>query len=48
MGFEREMDECLQLIKKKCIEKFTKEAGLYHSDSIKLNFVSATLSPKIE
>ena len=48
MGFEREMDECLTLIKKRCPDKFTKEAALFHSDSIKINFVSATLSPKIE
>ena len=48
MGFEREMDECLQLIKRRCKEKFTTEPNLFHSESIKINFVSATLSPKIE
>ena len=48
MGFEREMNECLQLIKKRCPDKFTKEENLFHSDTIKINFVSATLSPKIE
>ena len=48
MGFEREMDECLHLIKKRCSEKFTAEPNLFHSDSIKINFASATLSPKIE
>ena len=32
MGFEREMDACLNLIKKRCSDKFTKEHGLYHSD----------------
>ena len=42
------MNSCLDLIKKRCSDKFTKEPGLFHSDSIKINFVSATLSPKIE
>ena len=36
------------MIKKRCADKFTKELNLFHSDSIKINFVSATLSPKIE
>lgn len=50
MGFEREMNKCLQLIKKKCIDKFKQPTVIdnYWSDQIKVNFVSATLTPKIE
>ena len=48
MGFEREMNECLSLIKKRCKDKFCAEAGLYHSDKIKINFISATLSRKVQ
>lgn len=44
MGFEREMDACLNLIKKRCPDKFTPTPGLFHSESIKINFISATLS----
>ena len=44
MGFEREMDECLSLIKKRCGPKFSDEVGTFYSDSIKINFISATLS----
>ena len=49
-GFEREMNQCLSLIKKKCISKFKKPeiADNYWSDQIKVNFVSATLNSKIE
>ena len=47
MGFEKEMTECLQLIKRRCPEKFTEEPDLFHSASIKINFVSATISPKV-
>jgi ATP-dependent RNA helicase DDX31/DBP7 len=47
MGFEKEMNECLQLIKKRCPDKFTQEPDLFHSSSIKINFVSATISPKV-
>ena len=48
MGFEREMNECLSLIKRRCKAKFTNEAGLYHSDQISINFISATLSSKVQ
>ena len=48
MGFEREMDACLALIKKRCKEKFTPEPGTFHSESIKINFISATLSSKVQ
>ena len=47
MGFEREMDACLALIKKRCSSKFTSEPGKFFSDSIKMNFISATLSSKV-
>ena len=47
MGFEREMTECFSLLKKRCPEKFTSEPGTFHSDSIKVNFISATLSSKV-
>ena len=47
MGFEREMNECLSLIKRRCKAKFTNEAGLYHSEQISINFISATLSSKV-
>ena len=49
MGFEKEMTQCLDLIKKRCISKYSDEKGKnYHSDQIKVNFVSATLSEKVE
>ena len=48
MGFEREMDACLALIKKRCKDKFTPEAGTFHSELIKINFISATLSSKVQ
>ena len=48
MGFEREMDACLNLIKKRCPQKFTQQPGLFHSESIKINFISATLSQKVQ
>ncbi len=48
MGFEKEMNECLSLIKSRCKDKFTSDAGLYHSESIKMNFISATLSSKVQ
>jgi len=46
LGFEREMNQCLQLIKKKCITKYKQPEvqGNYWSDQIKVNFVSATLN----
>lgn len=44
MGFEREMDACLNLIKRRCADKFSPVPGLFHSDSIRMNFISATLS----
>ena len=48
MGFEREMNECLTLIKKRCPDKFTSEPDLFHSSTLKINFVSATISPKVQ
>lgn len=48
MGFEREMTQCLEELKKRCPEKFTTEKDLFHSDSLRVNFVSATLSQKVE
>ena len=48
MGFEREMDACLSLIKRRCGSKFTSEPGTFYSDSIKINFISATLSSKVQ
>jgi superfamily II DNA/RNA helicase len=50
LGFEREMNECLSFIKKKCLNKFKNpaQADNYWSDEIKINFVSATLNRKIE
>lgn len=48
MGFEREMNACLTLIKQRCPEKFYRAPDVFHSDGIKINFVSATLSPKVE
>ena len=50
LGFEREMNKCLSIIKKKCIDKFKKPdvSDNYWSDKIKINFVSATLNQKIE
>ena len=47
MGFEREMNQCLSLIKSRCKDKFTTEPGLFHSEQIKMNFISATLSSKV-
>ena len=50
LGFEREMNQCLKEIKKRCIDKFKykDQSENYQSDSIKVNFVSATLNQKIE
>jgi superfamily II DNA/RNA helicase len=48
MGFEKEMTSCLEEIKKRCPEKFTAEKDLYHSESLRINFVSATLSRRVE
>jgi len=48
MGFEREMTQCMEQLKKRCPEKFTEEKDLFHSDVLRVNFVSATLSQKVE
>jgi len=48
MGFEKEMNACLGLIKKRCAEKFSPEPGTFHSDQLKINFISATLSSKVQ
>jgi len=46
MGFEREMDECLSMIKARVPDKFSseEEASKFISDDIRVNLVSATLS----
>ena len=46
MGFEKEMTACLDEIKKRAPQKFTTEG--YHSDTIRMQLVSATLNPKVE
>lgn len=48
MGFEREMTQCMEQLKKRCPEKFTSEKDLFHSDVLRVNFVSATLSKRVE
>lgn len=48
MGFEREMNACLEKIRKRIPEKFVGAAPeTFHSDSIHINFISATLSQKV-
>jgi superfamily II DNA/RNA helicase len=50
MGFDREMSKCLKLIKKKVLHKYKQPevSDNYWSDQIKVNFVSATLSKRVE
>lgn len=65
LGFEREMNLCLDLIKKKCKNAFLPESKVndlkkgdenerrlknqkFWSNEIKINFVSATMNPKVE
>jgi len=50
MGFEREMDECLSMIKKRAPSKFCsdEESTKFISDSIRVNLVSATISSKLQ
>ena len=48
MGFEKEMTACLEEIKKRVPQKFTTEPGLFHSETIRMQLVSATLNPKVE
>lgn len=48
MGFEKEMNACLDLIKKRCADKFSPEPGTFHSEKLKINFISATLSSKVQ
>jgi len=38
----------MEMLKKRCPEKFTLEKDLFHSDFLRVNFVSATLSRKVE
>ncbi len=38
----------MEEIKKRCPNKFTLEKDLFHSDVLRINFVSATLSKKVE
>jgi len=43
------MNKCLQIIKKKVPEKFVDQTeNNFWSDSIRINFVSATLNSKVE
>ncbi len=44
MGFEREMTQCMEQLKKRCPEKFTSAADSFHSETLRVNFVSATLT----
>jgi ATP-dependent RNA helicase DDX31/DBP7 len=46
MGFEKEMTDCMNEIKKRCPEKFTGQD--FQSDVVRVNFISATLSRKVE
>ena len=56
MGFEKEMNECLDIIKSKSKHNFItdtvdEESGgqkNYWSNTIKVNLVSATMSPSID
>ena len=48
MGFEREMTQCMEHLKLRVPYKFTTEKDLFHSDVLRINFVSATLSQKVE
>lgn len=50
LGFEREMNQCLDLIKKKVPHKFKnpEDPTNFWSDEIKVNFVSATLNQRVE
>lgn len=50
LGFEKEMNSCLDLIKTKCPAKFLnddkeKKIKTFYSDEILINFVSATMNP---
>ena len=46
LGFEREMNQCLSIIKKKSSHNFKNpdQEDNYWSDKIKINFVSATIN----
>ena len=50
MGFEKEMNECLEIIREKAKNKFQPpgEKNVFWSDQLKINFVSATMNPKVE
>lgn len=50
MGFEKEMNQCLELIREKAAPRFqpANDKGNFWSDSLKINFVSATMNPKVE
>jgi len=43
MGFEKEMTQCMEALKKRCPEKFTQEKDLFHSDILRVNFVSNSI-----
>ena len=47
MGFEREMDACLTLIKRRSNGRFKPGPDTFYSDHVKVNFISATLSAKV-
>lgn len=54
LGFEKEMNKSLRLIKKKCPLGFkdkhaqNEEDERFQSNTIKMNFVSATMNKKVE
>ena len=50
MGFEKEMNECLEIIREKAVGKFRQpdDKNVFWSDSLKINFVSATMNPNVE
>ena len=54
LGFEKEMNQCLDLIKAKCPSKFETSDSpkpgkqTFYSDEILINFVSATMNQQVE
>jgi ATP-dependent RNA helicase DDX31/DBP7 len=50
MGFEKEMNQCLELIREKAVGRFrpASDDKKFWSDQLKINFVSATMNPKVE
>ena len=49
LGFEREMSECLEIIKERCPKQFEESSGQDNFRStLRVNFVSATMSKRVE